>query len=174
MQSAAILIVRPSDDFPEYRTRYVDLRVEDHGSPIEELERVFRIHQASDLVRAHSRYAEAFDKSGNAESASLERSRIGRALHWTLAQDDASSTTLNALAWFCSTADMYLEESLVAAKRAVELEPDQSGILDTLAEVLFRLGRADEAVIAIDRALEIEPGDHYFLEQRARFAGGSR
>jgi uncharacterized Ntn-hydrolase superfamily protein len=40
MQSAALLIVRPSTTHPEYKTRYVDLRVEDHKTPIRELRRV--------------------------------------------------------------------------------------------------------------------------------------
>lgn len=79
MQSASLLVVRPSDRYPEYRTRYVDLRVEDHPLPIEELERVFRIFQASDLLRAHVRYAEEFREAGDEEAARREFARVGRA-----------------------------------------------------------------------------------------------
>jgi uncharacterized Ntn-hydrolase superfamily protein len=117
-QSAAILVVRPSEHYPEYRSRYVELRVEDHPDPINELERVFRMHQASDLLRAHLRYAAHFDTTGNAEGAALERRRVGETLVYTLAQDDADAGTLNSLAWFCAASDMYLEESLQAARRA--------------------------------------------------------
>jgi tetratricopeptide (TPR) repeat protein len=77
--------------------------------------------------------------------------------------------TLNALAWFCATSDIYLEESLQAAERAAELEPENSGILDTLAEVLFRLGRAEDALRTIDRAIALDPDDEYLQRQRARF-----
>lgn len=170
-QSAGLLVVRPSDEYPEYRTRYIELRVEDHPDPINELERVFRLHQASDLLRAHLRYAAHYDTTGNAEAAELERERIGETLVRALADENSSAGSLNALAWYCATADMYLDESLEAATRAAALEPDNSGTLDTLAEVLFRLGRQEDAVETIDRALAIDPGDEYLQGQRKKFLG---
>lgn len=169
MQSAALLVVRPSDRYPEYRTRYVDLRVEDHVSPIEELERVFRIHQAGDLLRAHVRYADEFRAAGNKEAAQKEFARVGHALEYTLSQEDASAGTLNSLAWYCATADVFLEESLAAAERAVALSPEDAGIIDTLAEVQFRLGRVDDAIATIDRALALSPNDPYLVSQKERF-----
>jgi uncharacterized Ntn-hydrolase superfamily protein len=173
MQSAGLLVVRPSEHFPEYRTRYIELRVEDHPDPINELERLFRMHQASDLLRAHMRYAEHYDTTGNAEAAARERERIGEGLTRALANEDTDAGSLNALAWYCATADLYLEESLQAAKRAVALKPDNSGYIDTLAEVLFRMGRAEEAIEVIDRAIAIaiDPDDDYLRGQKARFAG---
>lgn len=168
-QSAAILVVRESDRYPEYRTRYIDLRVEDHPEPIAELERVFRMHQASDLLRAHVRYAAHYDTTGAPAAAALERRRIGETLLYTLGRDDADAGTLNSLAWFCATSDMYLEESLRAAQRAVDLEPDNTAILDTLAEVHFRLGHIDDAITVIERAIAIDPEDSYLREQKRRF-----
>ena len=173
MQSAALLVVRPSQNHPEYRTRYIDLRVEDHPTPIVELERVFRIHQASDLLRAHVRYAEEFDKAGDAEAALRERARIGEALDFALKQADATAGTLNALAWYCATGNVQLERALLAAERAVALAPQESGILDTLAEVQFRLGRREAALETIERALSLDPQSEYLLEQKARFAKGN-
>ncbi len=170
-QSAALLVVRPSERYPEYRTRYIELRVEDHQDPINELERVFRMHQASDLLRAHLRYAEHYDTTGNAEGARHERERIGATLVRALQRDEADAGSLNALAWYCATADMYLEESLKAAQRAADMEPENTAILDTLAEVLFRLGRAKDAVDVIERAIAIDPNDEYLQSQRKRFKG---
>ena len=172
MQSAALLIVRPSDRYPEYRTRYVDLRVEDHPTPIDELERVFRIHQASDLLRAHLRYADLYREAGDQDAVEREIARIGEVLRATLKNQDAEAGTLNALAWYCATADAYLEESLEAATRAVALAPEEAGILDTLAEVQFRLGRTEEAIATIDRALALSPDDAYLQSQRERFEAG--
>ncbi len=171
-QSAALLVVRPSRHYPEYNTRYIELRVEDHPDPINELERVFRIHQSSDLLRAHLRYAEHFDTTGNGAAAERERERVGETLVRTLARDDAEASSLNALAWYCATADMYLDESLEAARRAVKLEPENTAILDTLAEVLFRFGRKEEAIEVIDRAIAIDAGDEYLKSQKKRFEGG--
>jgi uncharacterized Ntn-hydrolase superfamily protein len=170
-QSAALLVVRDSERYPEYRTRYIDLRVEDHPTPIEELERVFRMHQASDLLEAHVRYAARYDEQGDSEAAARERQRIGETLEATLARDDAAASTLNALAWTCATSNIFLEKSLRAAERAVAMEPENVGILDTLAEVHFRMGNATRAVEVIDRALAIDPDDAYLLGQRQRFLG---
>ena len=169
MQSAALLVVRPSDRYPEYRTRSVDLRVEDHVSPIEVLERVFRIHQAGDLLRAHVRYGEAFREAGNEEAAQTEFARVGSALEYTLGNESASAGTLNSLAWYCATADVFLEESLAAAERAVALNPEDTGVIDTLAEVQFRLGRVSDAIATIDRAIALSPDDPYLVSHKERF-----
>jgi len=172
-QSAALLVVRPSDLYPEYRFRYVDLRVEDHETPIEELERVFRIHQSSDLLRAHARYAALYDSLGDAEAAARERGRVAGPLRYHLKAGTEDAGILNGLAWYCATADLQLEDALIAARRAAELEPKNTAILDTLAEVLFRLGRPKEAVTTIDRALALDPEDAYLRGQRARFQQGN-
>lgn len=103
MQSAAILVVRPSDEYPEYRTRYVDLRVEDHKEPIRELKRVFGILEAQDLAEAHLRYATAYEKAGRKDAATRERERVGEALGRALSRDEKDASTLNGLAWTCAT-----------------------------------------------------------------------
>src|SRR5262249_44448281 len=55
-QSAALLVVRPSDQYPEYRERYVNLKVEDHARPIDELTRLYHMFEATGLAEAHARY----------------------------------------------------------------------------------------------------------------------
>ena len=59
-----------------------------------------------------------------------------------------------------------------AAKKAVELEPEDSNILDTLAEVCFRLGDRDKAIEIETRAIELAPDDAYLKEQLERFRMG--
>ncbi len=58
---------------------------------------------------------------------------------------------LNNLAWVMSLSNYQLEEALQYSMRAVRGEPDSTVYRDTLAEILFRLHRKDEA-IAIERA----------------------
>jgi uncharacterized Ntn-hydrolase superfamily protein len=168
-QSAALLVVRESNEFPEYRTRYVDLRVEDHPSPIAELRRVFEIHRATDLLEAHLRFHAAYLADGDSVAARRELVHVGAALRVALANPDAAASTLNALAWVSATADVFLDEALAAAERAVRLAPDDAGIIDTLAEVHFRRGDRDRAVEVIDRAIALDPEVAYYREQRARF-----
>ena len=172
MQSAAIVIGRPSATYPEYRTRYLSLQVADHPSPIDELERLFRIAQSEGILRAHLRYAEQYEKDGDALAAEGEFQRVGSALRYTLTKEDATAGGLNSLAWYCGTAGVFLEESLVAAERAAKLEPANTGILDTLAEIQFRLGRGQDALATIGRAIELSPDDAYLIGQRERFREG--
>lgn len=172
-QSAAILIGRPHPDYPEYSERYVDIRVEDHEEPIAELRRLYEIYEAQGLVQAHMRFAQWLEAAGDSTTARAEKLRVGDALVRTLAMEEVDAGTLNGLAWFTAINDIYLDQALEAAQRAVALEPEDSNILDTLAEVQFRLGNSAEAIRVEERALEIAPGDQYLTEQLARFRGES-
>ncbi len=171
-QSAAIVVGRHHPDHPEYRERYVHLQVEDHETPIAELMRLYDMHEAQNLSVAHLRFADLYEKSGNTEAAALERERVGQSLARALERNDTDAGTLNALAWSCAINDVYLSESLEAARRATKLEPEDSNILDTLAEVHFRLGDAEKAIEVIEQALELAPGDAYLNEQLQRFQAG--
>jgi uncharacterized Ntn-hydrolase superfamily protein len=173
MQSAALLVVRPSEEYPEYRYRYVDLRVEDHTDPINELIRLYRIHERSDLLQAHIRYAEHYDSEGRTGLAERERNIVGKMLKKALSEETDEAGYLNNLAWFCATGDVFLEDALEAATRAVALQPDAAYILDTLAEAYFRLGMKDEAVETIQRAIQLDPESQYYKDQLTRFNSGS-
>ncbi|MCI4334165.1 MAG: DUF1028 domain-containing protein [Thermoplasmata archaeon] len=51
MQSAALLVVRAQGGYDQGSDRWVDIRVDEHPSPIEELARVFRIYDLTLLER---------------------------------------------------------------------------------------------------------------------------
>jgi uncharacterized Ntn-hydrolase superfamily protein len=51
MQSAALLVVREKGGYDEGSDRWVDIRVDDHPSPIEELRRIFRLYDMTLLAR---------------------------------------------------------------------------------------------------------------------------
>lgn len=170
-QSAAILIGRPHPQFPEYAERYVDIRVEDHEQPIAELRRLYEIYEAQGLVQAHLRFADWLESKGNSLAAQDERLSVGEVLVRVLERDIQDAQRLNSLAWFTATHDIYLPQALEAARRAVALEPEDSNILDTLAEVHFRMGDAAKAIEVETRALSLSPEDDYLREQIARFRG---
>lgn len=44
-QSAALLVVREKGGYGGYNDRYIDLRVDDHPRPIEELKRLYEMHR---------------------------------------------------------------------------------------------------------------------------------
>lgn len=60
MQSASLLIVREKGGYDEGSDRWVDIRVDDHPSPIEELRRVFRLYDLTLLSREDPATAVAF------------------------------------------------------------------------------------------------------------------
>ncbi|MBA4493582.1 DUF1028 domain-containing protein [Paenactinomyces guangxiensis] len=45
MQSAALYVVKPDGGYGGFNDRYIDLRVDDHSQPIEELERLLKLHR---------------------------------------------------------------------------------------------------------------------------------
>jgi uncharacterized Ntn-hydrolase superfamily protein len=51
MQSAALFVVRKAGGYEGGNDRYVDIRVDEHPSPIEELERIFKIYDMILLSR---------------------------------------------------------------------------------------------------------------------------
>jgi tetratricopeptide (TPR) repeat protein len=80
----------------------------------------------------------------------------------------------NNLAWVMALSDFRLEDALLMSKRAVFYEPDSTVYRDTLAEVLYRLGRVDEA-IAIEKACLLDqPAEWHVHQQIRRFELGEK
>ena len=65
-----------------------------------------------------------------------------------------------------SELDYNLEDALLKARLAVKLSDinTKAGIIDTEAEVLWKLERFDDAIEAIDRAISIDPQERLLLE----------
>lgn len=88
----------------------------------------------------------------------------------TLYPNDAS--VLNGYAWRMSEIEKNLGHALEIAIQAVNLTEDlktKANILDTQAEVLFKLKRFDEAIDVINEAIEINPQYEYFQTQKEKF-----
>lgn len=68
-------------------------------------------------------------------------------------QDDPMNTTaLNALGYVLANRTDRYEEALSLVSRALELQPNEPAILDSMGWVLFRTGRVDEALAYLQRA----------------------
>jgi len=84
-----------------------------------------------------------------------------------------NSTMLNSYAWRMAELEVNLDDALEKAEKAVELTQDtpeiQANIIDTQAEVLWKLGRIDEAIMTIEKAIIIDPTNDYFMEQKFKF-----
>jgi tetratricopeptide (TPR) repeat protein len=86
--------------------------------------------------------------------------------------------TLNGYAWRMSEMELNLEDALVKARYAVALTEEdkdfQGGILDTEAEVLWKLGRFDEAILTIEKSLRIDPSSDYYMDQKTKFVNAKK
>ena len=81
--------------------------------------------------------------------------------------DDAEF--LNSYAWTMGEIGKELPQALEAAKKAVQLSKEDPQILDTLAEIYYKLGDGKSAVETIDKAIQKEPNDEYYKGQRQKF-----
>jgi len=121
--------------------------------------------QSDDVGVTAARIAMEFYNSGDRGRAIAfyERAIVGR----------PSPLTLNNLAWTYAEAGLNLDRAQELSLRAVKTDVDNVVYLDTYAEVLFRKGRAPQAVAVIRRCLELEPtgGEHfqYLHDQLDRF-----
>lgn len=82
--------------------------------------------------------------------------------------------TLNSFAWFCAKSGMVLDLATGVAINAVMLSKEDTGVLDTLAEVYFARGMYDDAIKTINRAIAKDPEDGYLKEQLTKFQEAKR
>lgn len=151
-QSASLLVVREKSDIDGIGDVYVDVRVDDHTTPLVELRRLYGIWekqmypylegQRINLLLRAKKYARA-QKLHREFSAHAER--LARK-NW----NDAD--LLNNLAWQFAQNALGLDAAYKYAQRATKLKPQDANIADTLAEVHFQRGDAARA-IKIERAL---------------------
>ena len=89
---------------------------------------------------------------------------------------DGNPNLWNAFAWRMTEIDQHLQEALTRASKAVEAVSDQPAqtraqIMDTKAEVLWKLGRAKEAIDVMDKCIALQPDDDYYQKQKTKFQG---
>ncbi len=74
-----------------------------------------------------------------------------------LEEDPDNATALNALGYTLADRTDRYEEALILIERALQLQPDEAAILDSLGWVHYRLGNYDEALLRLREALRAMP-----------------
>jgi len=91
---------------------------------------------------------------------------------------DDDPTFLNQYAWRMTELNQSLENAFEKVNKALKLldatEQGYANIIDTKAEILWKIGDYKEAVIIINEALEIEPENEYYQMQKAKFIEASK
>ncbi len=75
----------------------------------------------------------------------------------------------NNLAWATARCHRHLDEALLHATKAVELDPNSAAYIDTLAEVHFHLGDRDTAIHWSEQAVALRPMGASLQTQLTRF-----
>ncbi|WP_328987252.1 tetratricopeptide repeat protein [Thiorhodovibrio winogradskyi] len=82
---------------------------------------------------------------------------LERDLRRVLSEDPNHADALNALGYTLADQTDRLEEAKGYISRALELEPDQPAILDSMGWLLYRMGKPKEAEVYLRKALEQLP-----------------
>jgi len=78
------------------------------------------------------------------------------------------ASLLNSFAWRMTEIGQLLPEALEKVNYALEIKDDLK-ILDTKAEVLWKLGRVDEAIEVINECIQGNPEYQHYQDQKAKF-----
>ena len=111
------------------------------------------------------------ERAGRKDDADAVFRRAMAVQERTAAEFPRCAHAHNNAAWLAAKCGRDLEQALAHARRATQMAPNKPASIDTLAEVLFRLGRRDEAVEQIKKCLEIDPKSAYYRSQMKRFTG---
>jgi len=77
----------------------------------------------------------------------------------TESEKSSRAHVLNHLAYSWVDMGMHIDESFAMLKKAVELQPRDGYIIDSLGWAYFRLGKYEDAVRELERAVDIKPSD---------------
>jgi tetratricopeptide (TPR) repeat protein len=112
-------------------------------------------------------------EAGKRKKDADELYKATKAVYEAIVKDHPKSALAhNQLGWLAATCRRDLDNGLTSARKAVELAPENAGHYDTLAEVLFQLGKKNEAIAAQKKAIKLEPKRSEFARQLKRIEAG--
>lgn len=161
-QSAAILVVREAGGYSGQDDKAIDLRVDDHPDPIEELHRIYNVHIKTFGLVSYLQSSTAFEDQKDVAAA---EACLKRALKITETLPDIEAHYLNAVAWTLAEKNLELDRALKLADKAVQKEPKSPEIMDTLATLYYLRGYIEQAVEWQMKAVELKPGDAYYSDK---------
>lgn len=166
-QSASIIVIRKRGGYLGVDDRLVDLKVLDNPEPLKELRRLYEGWQYYFLLPAYLRLADE-EKSEKFFNRTLEI--LEKAMNTNI----KDANIFNNIAWEFAIRKIFLDKAMIAAKKAIELAPDDANIMDTVAEVYYAIGDYKKAIEWEKKALNKEPNNQYFKKQLEKFKKGKK
>jgi len=112
-----------------------------------------------ELIRKRSGYAPAYFAQGTFLEAQGRKKDAVNRYHAALALSSDYAAALNNLSYLYADGYGTKEEALRLAERAITLEPENPGIIDTLGYALLKNNRYQEAREIFDKAVALLPDD---------------
>ncbi len=163
-QSAALTVMRKRGGYQGADDRLIELKVVDHPEPVQELRRQFNVVKYVFLAPAYLRLAD--EEKGRSE---IFLSMTYALLTDALKSDIEDAGVFNNLAWEFALRKVYPLETIEAALRAHELDPEDANIMDTVAEAYYAKGDFKHAIHYEEEALKREPENQFFKQQLEKF-----
>lgn len=108
-------------------------------------------------VELHYEMGVLYDKMGDTEAA-LDKMRF------VIEMDPQNADALNYMGYTYADNNIRLDEAEALIRRALDIEPENGYILDSMGWVYYRKGDYEKARSFIEKALERVPGDPVILE----------
>lgn len=156
-QSAAMVVYREDGGYQGSSDLLVDIRVADSQDPLGDLERIF------------SKWCMWFVFPVYIDAGYPETEYALDIMDDYMASGELDAQDLNGLAWELATRQLYPEKAVEIALMAVEMEPEDANIMDTVAESYYAMGDYRTAVEWETRALELDPENPFFVQQLEKF-----
>lgn len=110
-----------------------------------------------DNDKIHFRLGVLYDKLGNREASIQEMKKV-------IALDPKNAGALNYLGYTYAEMGIELDQAEALAHSAMESQPDDGYITDTLGWVYYKKGLFEKAVSVLEKAVSLEPQDPIILE----------
>ena len=152
--------------------KIAQMKVAEAGSPLP-LREYIRMNADSPFIpEAYNGISGFYRKSKDADG---EASALNEYVAFMESKNSASTQLYNGYAWRMTELGKNLEDALKKVDLGLKLMAEpidstaQAQVLDTKAEVLWKLGRIDDAVQVMERCIAMQPNDEYYLKQKAKF-----
>ncbi len=169
LRSAALLIVRDRGERGCFDDRYIDLRIDDDPSPIQNLRKLYELWQGSYLFDDEWKSIDEFNAERKFEVARAQLKRVVASMNEELRLKPDDPETLSRIALALATHNVDKPRALELAQRASGLAPASPGILNILAECNFQLNHFDDAIAIEAKLLASDPSNEIYRHQLMKF-----